>query len=109
VGSKFAIMNVENHALDAQNLVSVIDFHFSAQGERSSRLAPMANVTIGHGNKQDVVPFSGPHRTRAAGLKFAIIRVCAKADDAQLTVVGGHRDNLRLRAMTRWKIETSLQ
>src|SRR2546425_9322093 len=38
------------------------------------------------------MPFGGPHRTRAAGLKLAIIRVRAKANDAQLAVIRRHCD-----------------
>jgi hypothetical protein len=35
-----------------------------------------------------MVTFGGPHGARAAGLKFAIIRVSAEANDAQFAILG---------------------
>jgi hypothetical protein len=64
-----------------------IHFGLATLRQRAARFPPMADVSVGNGNEQNMMPFRGPHGSRAAGLEFAIVRVRTEADNAELAIV----------------------
>src|SRR5437867_6572031 len=91
-GKQFAVMNVENDALHAENLVRSLHFVAPAQGQGAAGFAPMADIAIGHRHEQDMMAFFRPHGSCATYLKFAVIRMRPETDDAEFAVVRWHGD-----------------
>ena len=89
---QLAVVIVEDDALDAEHLVGLLDFGLAADGERAARLAPVADVAVGHGDEEHVMPELGPARGRAAGLNLAVVGMRAERDDAELAIGGRHLD-----------------
>ena len=86
---QFAIMNVQHLGDDSQPLVSGVDFGFAPHGQRPARVAPVADVAVGDRDQFYVMSFGRPHRADATGLKLAVVRMGAEADDAEFAVVWG--------------------
>ena len=79
-------MDIQNFASDPQDLIRALSLGLAPTSQRSARLAPMADVAVGHGHQFDMVSLGRPHRRDAADLDFAVVGMSAKADDPQLAV-----------------------
>jgi len=82
-------MIVEHLGFDAEDLGGFLDLRPAAQGERSARGTPMADVTVSDRDEFDFVSVRSPFSGDARGLEFGIIRMRAEADDAELAVLIG--------------------
>jgi hypothetical protein len=89
---EFAVVDVEHHALDAEDLVRLVHLGLAPFRQRPARFAPVADVTIRDGDEEHVMPLLRPQRGGAADLDLAIIRMRAEGNDAQLAVVRRHLD-----------------
>ena len=87
---QFAVVNVEHFHGRAEKARGLFNLPLAPQRQRPAGLAPMADVAVGHGNKFDVMALARPQRADPAGLQFAIVRMRAETDDAQLAVIGRH-------------------
>src|SRR5207245_8801198 len=88
---EFAVVDIQHLGRDAENLGGLLNFGGSATRQRSARFAPVTNVAVGDGDKFDMMSLGGPHGGRSARLQFAIVRMSAKTNDAQLAVVRRNR------------------
>jgi hypothetical protein len=80
---QFAVVDVEHLGGDTEKARGLHYLRQPAFGQRTARLAPMADVAIGDGDEFHLVSFGGPHRRGAAGLDFTVVRMGAEADDTQ--------------------------
>src|SRR5262249_44728194 len=94
---QFAIVDIQDFNRYSEDLCSFFHLFFASKGEGSAGFLPVANVAVGDRNKFYVMSFSCPHGRNTAGLQFAIVRMCAEADDTKFAVV---RRSSRARAIT---------
>ena len=87
---QLAVVNVEDLHGDAQHFCRRFHFGFAPQEQGPSGLPPVTNVAIGDGNELHAMPLPRPQSSGAAGSDFAIVRVCAEADDAEFAILGRH-------------------
>ena len=85
-GQQFAVVDVQHFDFDPENARGFLDFLLATDGQGPAGFAPMADVAIGDGNEFHFVSLGGPERGRAAGLKFAIVRMSPEGDDAEFAV-----------------------
>src|SRR5207247_78206 len=81
---EFTVVDVEHLGLVSKNLGALLDFRRAALSKGPARHAPVADVTVRAGDEFDVVTLCGPLGTCSTGAQFAVVRVRAKDDDAQL-------------------------
>ena len=97
VGQKFAVVDVEDFGGDAEAAIDLLHFLPAAQGERSSRHLPVADIAIGGGDEFDVMSRLSPHHGDSRAAVFGVVGVCSEYDNAQFAVVRRARGRRRLR------------
>jgi len=90
------IVNVKNFGFDTEDLCAALNLGGAALGQGTTSRTPVADIAVRTGDKLDVMPPGRPHSRYAPGTKFVVVRMCAEADDTQLSV-GGIRRGCGLR------------
>src|SRR4030095_16050751 len=95
-GFEFAVVIVENHALDAQYLMGLVHFGLASLGQRAAGLAPMADVSVCYGDKKHVMPLFGPQGRSASCLNLAVVRENPEGSEAKFAIFRRHLNTWNL-------------
>jgi hypothetical protein len=79
---QLSVMNVQDFGRDSQNLCSLFHFGFTPPRQGTARVSPMTDIPVGYGYELDMVSLGRPHDSHSSGPEFAIIGMCAKADNS---------------------------